>query len=484
MLQPADQSVSPPHGAVPATPATAGSPPPSAGTGGAAARAALTTACAGLLVGLDTGLIAEALGFIGHDFHASARAQEWVVSVLMVGALLGSGAAGVFSSRFGRRLALGTATLLIGLGALLCATAGLIGQILLGRFLIGMAIGICTFTAPLYISELTTGRMRGTMVTTFSMLQSAGILLGYLAGGILSGGGHWRLMVGLPVIPAALLFMGCAFLPSSPSWLAAKGRFEDARKVLRSLRGDEVTADRELDNIRRELGAGKPVGGFALLRTRPFFRRSVALGIGLQVMQQLTGINVVMYYAPKILEGAHFGTAAAAWATVMVGAVNAVVGVLAIFMVSRWGRRPLLVTSCVIMAVALAAAGVIEGMHLTGLGAVLALVAALLVFVAGFGMGAGPLVWTLCSEIQPIEGRDFGVACSTLANWGMDWAVSNTFLSIVAVAGAGWTFAGFSVMNVVFVLFTLALVPETRDVPLEVIEQHLEAGRPLREIGR
>ncbi|MBV1824731.1 MFS transporter, partial [Komagataeibacter oboediens] len=161
------------------------SPPPS-GSHGPAVRAALTTASAGLLVGLDTGLIAEALGFIGQDFHASARAQEWVVSVLMVGALLGSGGAGVFSSRFGRRLALGTATLLIGLGALLCATAGLIGQILLGRFLIGMAIGICTFTAPLYISELTTGRMRGTMVSTFSMLQSAGILLGYLAGGILS----------------------------------------------------------------------------------------------------------------------------------------------------------------------------------------------------------------------------------------------------------------------------------------------------------
>nr|WP_241694394.1 MFS transporter [Komagataeibacter melomenusus] len=104
---------------------------------------------AGLLVGLDTGLIAEALGFIGHDFHAGARAQEWIVSVLMIGALLGSLGAGVFSRRFGRRLALGTATLLIGAGALLCATAGLIGQILLGRFLIGVAIGICTFTAPL-----------------------------------------------------------------------------------------------------------------------------------------------------------------------------------------------------------------------------------------------------------------------------------------------------------------------------------------------
>ncbi|RFD20421.1 sugar porter family MFS transporter [Komagataeibacter melaceti] len=476
VLQPATSSVSTGN-----TPATAPAP---TSPGSQAVRAALTTAAAGLLVGLDTGLIAEALGFIGRDFHASARMQEWIVSVLMVGALLGSLGAGVFSRRFGRKLTLGTATLLIGLGALLCATAGMIGQILLGRFLIGMAIGICTFTAPLYISELTTGVMRGTMVSTFSMLQSAGILLGYLAGGIFSGGGHWRLMVGLPVIPAAVLCVGCVFLPASPSWLAARGRFEEARRVLRSLRGDEEMADRELDNIRHELGEGRPVGGFALLRSKPYFRRSVALGVGLQVMQQLTGINVVLYYAPKILEGAHFGTSAAAWATVLVGVINAVIGVVAVYMVSRWGRRPLLAASCIIMAAALAVAAVIEGLHLQGTGATFSLMGALLVFVAGFGMGAGPLVWTLCSEIQPIEGRDFGVACSTLANWGMDWGVSNTFLSIVAVAGAGWTFAGFSALNVAFLLFTLLLVPETRNVPLEVIEQHLEAGRPLREIGR
>ncbi|MCE2574667.1 sugar porter family MFS transporter [Komagataeibacter sp. FNDCR2] len=476
MLQPATSSAS-----LKDAPASATAP---AGRNAQVVRAALTTAAAGLLVGLDTGLIAEALGFIGRDFHASPRMQEWIVSVLMIGALLGSLGAGVFSRRFGRKLTLGTATLLIAVGALLCATAGLIEQILLGRFLIGMAIGICTFTAPLYISELTTGMMRGTMVSTFSMLQSAGILLGYLAGGIFSGGGHWRLMVGLPVIPAALLCVGCLFLPASPSWLAARGRFEEARRVLRSLRGDEAVADRELDNIRHELGEGHPVGGFALLRRKPYFRRSVALGIGLQVMQQLTGINVVLYYAPKILEGAHFGTSAAAWATVLVGVINAVIGVVAVYMVSRWGRRPLLAASCIIMAAALAVAAVIEGMHLQGLGATSSLMVALLVFVAGFGIGAGPLVWTLCSEIQPIEGRDFGVACSTLANWGMDWGVSNTFLSIVAVAGAGWTFAGFSALNILFMLFTVLLVPETRNVPLEVIEQHLEAGRPLREIGR
>lgn len=148
MLQPATSSAS-----LKDAPASATAP---AGRNAQVVRAALTTAAAGLLVGLDTGLIAEALGFIGRDFHASPRMQEWIVSVLMIGALLGSLGAGVFSRRFGRKLTLGTATLLIAVGALLCATAGLIEQILLGRFLIGMAIGICTFTAPLYISELTT----------------------------------------------------------------------------------------------------------------------------------------------------------------------------------------------------------------------------------------------------------------------------------------------------------------------------------------
>ncbi|MDT8872459.1 MFS transporter [Komagataeibacter rhaeticus] len=137
---------------------------------------------------------------------------------------------------------------------------------------------MCTFTAPLYISELTTGCMRGTMVTTFSMLQSAGILLGYLAGAFF-GRGHWRLMVGLPLVPAAILFAGCAFPPSSPSWLAARGRFEEARVVLRNLRGDAAAADRELAHIRTELDTDRG-GRFCPAARAGYFRRSVALGWG------------------------------------------------------------------------------------------------------------------------------------------------------------------------------------------------------------
>ncbi|MCW4590110.1 sugar porter family MFS transporter [Gluconacetobacter entanii] len=462
---------------------TAATPVPPSPSGRKAFRAGLITACAGLLVGLDTGLISQALGFIGMDFRASTRDQEWIVSVLMLGASVGSLGAGTFSARFGRRTVLTAAMVLMFAGACLCANAMEIPQILTGRLLIGVAIGICTFTAPLYISETMSGHLRGSMVSTFSMLQSAGILAGYLAGGILSSGGHWRWMVSMPMLPAALLFIGCFLLPPSPSWLIARGQDAKARTVLRALRDTPAEADAEFASIKAETGKGR-TSGLKLLRQQPNFRRSVMLGICLQVMQQLTGINVVMYYTPKILQNAHFGTSGAAWATVLIGVINTVVGIAAIFLVNRWGRRPLLCASAAIMAVSLAVAAVITGLHLSSIAATLCLLAALLTFVGGFGLGAGPLVWTLCSEIQPLEGRDFGVGCSTLANWWADWIVSNTFLSIVSVIGFGQTFAGFALMNVVFIVFTLMFVPETRDVPLETIETNLLSGKKLRNIGR
>ncbi|MBV1834083.1 sugar porter family MFS transporter [Komagataeibacter pomaceti] len=446
-------------------------------------RIGLITASAGLLVGLDTGLISEALGFIGNDFHASIRDQEWIVSVLMIGASVGSLGAGTFSARFGRRLVLMMAMVLMFIGAGLCADAFHLSQILVGRLLIGVAIGICTFTAPLYISETMSGHLRGSMVSTFSMLQSAGILAGYLLGSILSSGGHWRWMVSMPMLPAALLFTGCLFLPPSPSWLIARGQDDRVREVLRSLRDTPAEVEQEFNSLKQEAGKGH-VSGLTLLRQQPNFRRSVLLGICLQVMQQLTGINVVMYYMPKILQNAQFGISGAAWATVLIGVINTVVGIAAIFLVNRWGRRPLLCTSAAIMAISLTIAAIITGLHLPGMSATLCLLCALLVFVGGFGLGAGPLVWTLCSEIQPLEGRDFGVGCSTLANWWADWGVSNTFLSLVSVIGFGQTFAGFAFMNVVFIVFTLMFVPETKDVSLETIETNLLAGKKLRDIGR
>jgi len=443
---------------------------------------ALIIAASGLLVGLDTGLIAEALTFIGDTFHMSIRTQEWTVSILMIGAGAGSWFAGGLSQKLGRRHALLGAMLLMLAGAALCVTATSIPQIMLGRLFIGGAIGICTFTAPLYISELTTGPMRARMVSTYSMLQSAGILLGYIIGSALATGAHWRWMVGFPILPAALLFACSRILPGTPAWLVTRGRREDARAILHSLRDDPAEADHELARIESEIRLGS-TGGLTLLRTNRAFRRVVALGIALQIMQQFTGINIVMYYAPRIFQNASFPPEIAAWTTSFIGFINLLVGMTAIYAVGRWGRRPLLVTSCAIMALAMLAAALLEASPSTTTTSI-GLVTSLLIFVAGFGLAAGPLVWTLCSEIQPTDGREFGVACSTLANWTADWLVSNSCLSIMALIGTAWTFGTLMLTNLAFIALTLAFVPETRDVPLEDIEARLEAGNPLRKIGR
>jgi SP family galactose:H+ symporter-like MFS transporter len=190
-----------------------------------------------------------------------------------------------------------------------------------------------------------------------------------------------------------------------------------------------------------------------------------------------------MYYAPKIFEGAGFGLHAASWATAIVGAVNVLSTFIAIAFVDRWGRKPILMASFIIMAVAMAVVGALLSGG-TGPTVRFVVVAMLLVFIVGFAMGAGPLVWILCAEIQPLKGRDFGIACSTFTNWAANWLVGNTFLTLLATLGQSGTFFLFAAFNALFIPFVLMFVPETKGVSLEALERHLLSGVKLRDIGR
>ncbi|MBE7211887.1 MAG: MFS transporter, partial [Gluconacetobacter diazotrophicus] len=224
--------------------------------------------------------------------------------------------------------------------------------------------------------------------------------------------------------------------------------------------------------------------GTTLFSANPNFRRSVYLGIGLQVVQQFTGMNVIMYYAPKIFELAGFGAAAAAWATTVTGLVNVLATLLAIFFADRWGRRPMLNASFVVMAVSMAIVGVMLSAGIHSEAARYALVALVLIFVTGFAAAPGPLIWTLCSEIQPLQGRDFGVAVSTFANWAANFVIGFTFPLMLTGLGQSATFWVFAVLNAAFIAFTVLLVPETKGVSLESIEHKLLAGEKLNRIGR
>jgi SP family galactose:H+ symporter-like MFS transporter len=261
-----------------------------------------------------------------------------------------------------------------------------------------------------------------------------------------------------------------------------RGRSDDARKVLRKLRDDHAAVDREIGEIEEQLKI--PQRGWMLFFENRNFRRSVGLGVLLQVIQQLTGINVLMYYAPRIFEHVGFGTHAQMWTTVIVGVTNVLATFIAIAFVDRIGRKPILYAGFVVMTLGWALVGVMMHLGITTPAQQIFTVAMLLLFIVGFAMSAGPLVWTICSEIQPLKGRDFGIGASTLTNWVANAIVGLTFLSLINGIGTAATFGLFAALNVVFLVLVVFLVPETKDVSLEQIERNLMAGKPLRRIGR
>lgn len=438
-------------------------------------------ALAGLMFGLDIGVISGALGFIGTEFHASDTAKEWIVSSMMFGAALGAIAAGVLSFRLGRKVSLILGAILFVAGSLFCAAAWSVESLIVARIVLGLAIGIATFTAPLYISEISPPEKRGSMISTYQLMITIGILAAFISDTLLAYIGAWRWMLGIVAVPGAIFLLGVLRLPNSPRWLLMRGKGREAREVLNQLRGDKQRADEEYNDIEQQLR--RPQAGWSLFRGNSNFRRSVFLGVALQIIQQLTGINVVMYYAPRIFEAAGFHGHMQLWGTAIVGLVNVLATFIAIGVVDRLGRRPVLLTGFVVMFVGMGVLGYMLSLgHLTFAMQIFAVVM-LLLFITGFAMSAGPLIWVLCSEVQPTKGRDFGISVSTLTNWVANFVVGLTFLTMLNSWGSGFTFGFYALLNALFFVFTIFFVPETKGVTLEHIEANLMAGKPLRRIG-
>ena len=439
-------------------------------------------ALAGLLFGLDIGVISGALPFIARQFHVGDQMQEWIVSSMMVGAALGALGSGWMAKAIGRKYSLMIGAALFACASGVCAFAWSPAMLITGRVFLGIAVGIASFTAPLYLSEIAPRTMRGAMISLHQLMVTVGILAAFLSNTAFSGAGDWRWMLGVIAFPALALLFGLLFLPRSPRWLMSRGRNEEAEHVLEKLRSDRQSIETEMREIADQLKV--EFQGWGLFRSNPNFLRTVGLGIMLQVMQQLTGINVVMYYAPRIFGLAGYGTSHdQLWGTVIVGAVNVAATFIAIGLVDRWGRKPILYTGFAVMALALATLGALLHAGVTGGASQIAAVAMLLVFIAGFAMSAGPMIWILCAEIQPMKGRDFGIAASTFVNWVANTIAGATFLTLLNTLGHAQTFWLYAVMNAAFIFLTLWLVPETKGVSLEQIERNLMAGQALRKLG-
>lgn len=393
---------------------------------------------AGLLFGLDQGVIAGALPFISQEWGLSSQQQEFVVSSMMVGAATGAIVASFLARGIGRKksLIIGASLFIVG-----CVGSGmsLSASMLIGfRLILGLSVGIASYTAPLYLAEMSDKDARGKVISGYQLMVTVGILAAFLSDTAFSYSGDWRMMLTVIAIPAIILILTVSRLPDSPRWLATKGRFAEASQVLHSLHASAKVAESELSDIKETLKVKQ--AGWQLFKTNKNVRRVVFLGVLLQAMQQFTGFNVIMYYSPKILSLAGFSsTEDQMIGTVINGIVFTLSTFIAIFMVDKSGRKPALKIGFAVMAVSMAAVGVCMSMLEAGTAASwVSYFAAVMtmVSIAGFGMSAGPIVWVLCSEIQPLKSREFGIACSTMTNWITCAIVGATFLSLVDTLGS------------------------------------------------
>ncbi len=340
--------------------------------------------------------------------------------------------------------------------------------------MLGLAVGAASFVAPMYISELAPQRVRGATVTFNQLMLTSGILAAYIANWALKGlADNWRWMLGLAAAPGLALAVGMLFVPPSPRWLAEQGRADDARRVLRRIHAKDDVDD-ELHEI--EQAAQRQAGHHALLS--PAVRPMLIVGVGLAAFQQLVGVNTVIYYAPTILSFTGIGAGSVLTKSLFIGVTNVAFTAVAILLLDRVGRRPLLLAGTAGMVVSLTALGLFFAVGwLQHHASVLALVA-LLVYIASFAAGLGPVFWLMISEIYPLDVRGPAESTASVVNWATNFAVSFTFLSLVAVltrAGTFWLYAGIGLLALWFIA---TRVPETRGRSLEDIQRQIGATTP------
>lgn len=434
----------------------------------------------GLLFGYDQGVIGGALNGIERSFHPSTLVIEIITSWVTLGALVGALIAGNLADRLGRRQTIIWAAVLFTLGAAIEAFAPGTTILVIGRLVVGFGVGVASVAAPLYAAEMAPTRLRGTFVSIYQLAITIGIFVAYLVDQLLASGNWWRLMLGLSVVPGILLVIAMFPLPDSSVWYMKVGQRDKAAKTLRQVRPDD-SVETDLKDIEASLGTTQVSWGEVFAKT---WRAPLVLGIGLAVLQQLTGINGVIYYGDKIFAAAGFHTpqAQTAATTWSIGAVNVLFTFVAVAYVDRLGRRPLLLAGLVGMGLSLLTIGFCfrnlahvtinsaSGSNSPSDAGVIMLVA-MVTFIASFAFSLGPVVWTVINEIFPSTVRGRAVAVATAANWGAAWLVAQFFLSLtdwLGEAGTFWLFAGMCVVAFLFVWFRL---PETKGKTLSEIQQ-------------
>lgn len=437
-------------------------------------------ALAGLLFGYDTGIISGAILFIEKDFSLTSFQTEVVISAVLLGAIIGAFLSGKLTDTFGRKSLLIITAVIFIIGSLLSGLAVNFSYLVIGRMFLGIAIGMGSFIAPLYLAELAPPHIRGLLVSLNQVAITTGIMLSYLIDYYFSLSGDWKWMFFFGVFPALLLFIGALFLPESPRWLLLHGQPDKALNVLNSIRAPSI-AQEELKAISTTINIEEKANWRLLMQK--WVCSILVISVGLSFFQQVTGINTIIYYAPTILEMAGFQNASTAiLATAGVGAVNVLFTIIALPLVDKWGRRPLLLIGLTGMCLSLILMGAaFHFPHLSQLRWIA--VASMIIYIAMFAMSLGPVMWLIISEIFPLNVRGLGVSLAVAANWFFNMLVSLTFLTFINTLGASLTFFMYAILCFLAWIFVYKLVPETKECSLEEIENNLKAGKTSRNIG-
>jgi sugar porter (SP) family MFS transporter len=426
-------------------------------------RIASVAALGGLLFGFDTAIINGAIVFLRLQFRWTELQTEIAASSLLVGCIFGASFAGWLSDRYGRRRVLLLSAATFAISSLVTAIANDLFQFGAARIAAGTAIGIASMLAPLYIAEISPDRIRGRLISLNQLAIVLGILLSYLAGWALSflGTASWRWMFSLCILPSLFFFVALFVVPESPRWLIKMGDDSQALTILERL-GEPAS---RVQDIKASLA--EEVAGNILHRS---LRMPLLIGITLAVLQQVTGINTILYYG-SIIFTEQVGTksaSAALWANVIIGLVILACTVVALFVIDKLGRKALLMFSCGGMGLSLFSLAWLFHAQPAAGSFILTLI---LCYVGFFSVGMGPAVWVVISELFPTRVRGRAMSVATISLWVACFAITSSFLSVVRAISITGAFSLYATLCVFTFFFVWRLVPETKGQALEVIER-------------
>ncbi|MGW2378631.1 sugar porter family MFS transporter [Streptomyces sp. NPDC001658] len=435
----------------------------------------------GLLFGYDTGVINGALPYMTDDLGLTPFTEGMVTSSLLLGAALGAVTGGRLSDARGRRRTILVLAVVFFVGALGCTLAPNTAVMVVARFVLGLAVGGASVTVPVYLAEVSPAERRGALVTRNELMIVSGQLLAFTSNAAIArvggeSGGVWRWMLVIATIPAVVLWFGMLVMPESPRWLASRTRFTEALDVLKQVRSRQ-RAEAELAEVSALAvkEEREKLGGWQDMRSTPWVRRLMFVGFGIAIVQQITGVNTIMYYGTQILEDAGFTSDTALTANIANGVISVLATFVGIWLLGRVARRPMLMTGQIGTTAALLCIGVFSLALPSGDARAYAVLAMTVTFLA-FQQGAiSPVTWLMLSEIFPMRMRGFGMGVAAVVLWLTNFVIGLVFPSLVDGIGVSNTFFLFVVAGVLSLTFVKLYVPETKGRTLETLEAELRA---------